>query len=117
HVHMRGLRVPLQREVDDHRLGDGDALALERVARLEVVEPEIVAGKSARLGVHRTCAAMAAPKSLVEACPPMSGVRGPPPPTTSSIARTIASAAFFSPKWSSIMAPDQIWPMGLAIFL
>ena len=36
---------------------------------------------------------------------------------TKDVGETIASAAAGCPRCSSIIAPDQIWPMGLAIFL
>ena len=52
------------------------------------------------------------------AWPPMSRVRGPPPwPSSDSIAPTMAAAASHSPRCSSIIAPDQIWPMGLQMRL
>ncbi len=44
----------------------------------------------------------------------MSRVRGPLVSTV-SIARTTAAAASGWPRWSSIIAPDQIWPIGLAM--
>ena len=47
------------------------------------------------------------------ALPPRSGVRGPPCFSTSSKAATMAREAFASPRCSSIMAPDQIWAMGV----
>ena len=58
--------------------------------------------------------AMARPRSVVFALPPTSGVRGPSTSAT-SIASTIALAASGWPRCSSIMAPDQIWPIGLAM--
>src|SRR5258706_7802338 len=61
-----------------------------------------------------TASAMALPTSMVFALPPMSRVRGPST-STFSIAFTMASAASLSPRCSSIIAPDQICPIGLAI--
>jgi len=63
-----------------------------------------------------SASAMARPRSDVLAVPPTSGVRGP---STSaiSIASTIAFAASGCPRCSSIIAPDQIWPIGLAMAL
>ena len=61
--------------------------------------------------------AMARPKSSVVAVPPMSGVLGAPllGSSTFSIAANTASCAGLWPKNSSIMAPDQICPIGLAM--
>src|ERR1700737_29190 len=64
---------------------------------------------------HLIAAVIAAPRSLVPALPPRSGVRVPPSASTSAIARSTAAAAALSPKCSSIIAPDQIWPIGLAM--
>jgi hypothetical protein len=46
-----------------------------------------------------------------------SDIRGARPvaPRTDSMARSIAAAAAVSPRWCSIIAPDQIWPIGLAM--
>src|SRR5687768_12727157 len=60
--------------------------------------------------------ATAAPTSAVPALPFMSGVCGPSR-ITRSIARTTSAAAWLWPRCSSISAPDQIAPIGLAIFL
>src|SRR5688572_8329275 len=64
----------------------------------------------------RTTSATAAPISLVEALPFMSGVCGPSM-MTCSMARTISAAAAGCPRCSSMSAPDQIVAIGLAIFL
>src|ERR1700730_17363963 len=64
---------------------------------------------------HLIAAVIAAPRSLVPALPPRSGVRVPPSASTSAIAGSTAAAAALSPKCSSIIAPDQIWPIGLAM--
>src|SRR5439155_878437 len=61
-------------------------------------------------------AAIALPTSAVVALPPMSRVRGPSA-STRSIARMIASPASLRPRCSSIIAPDQICPIGFAMFL
>src|SRR5712692_4522091 len=82
-------RVPDRRSDRERLLADGDDL-------------------------HRTASATALPSSWVLAVPPMSRVRGPSTSTV-SMARTIASAACLFPRWSSIMAPDQICPIGLAM--
>src|ERR1700676_1138888 len=62
-----------------------------------------------------TTDAMTSPNSLVVALPPMSGVRALELASASAIAFSTASAASGIPKCRSIMAPDQICPMGLAI--
>jgi len=69
---------------------------------------------SSRTNVGYTAAAIAFPTSSVDAEPPMSRVLGPLS-RTFSIALMIAPAASCSPRCSSIIAPDQIWPIGLAI--
>src|SRR5207244_6938819 len=74
-------------------------------------EPEVGDDREAQ-----SAAAIALPTSVVEALPPMSRVRGPST-STRSIARTMAPAASLCPRCSSIIAPDQIWPIGLAMFL
>jgi hypothetical protein len=58
-----------------------------------------------------TASAIALPSSCVLAVPPMSGVCGPSARTVSIARRTVAPASL-CPRWSSIMAPDQIWPTG-----
>ena len=65
------------------------------------------------LAQAQSASATALPRSTVLALPPMSGVRGP---STSifSIASMIARAASAWPRCSSIIAPDQICPIGLA---
>ena len=56
------------------------------------------------------------PRPSVVALPPMSGVRGADgSASTRSIAPTTAFAASAWPRCSSISAPDQIWPIGLAM--
>jgi hypothetical protein len=62
-----------------------------------------------------SAATIAAVTSLVLAVPPRSGVLGPPPDSTRSMAAMMRSWADVSPRWSSIMAPAQMAPMGLAI--
>src|SRR2546430_13951921 len=62
-----------------------------------------------------TCEAMAAPISSVVALPPMSGVRTFDRAKVSAIAVSTASAASITPRCLSIMAPDQICPMGFAM--
>jgi hypothetical protein len=62
-----------------------------------------------------TSRAMASPISVVEAVPPRSPVRGPSASTV-SMALRMASCAAFSPRNSSISAPDQIMATGLAMF-
>jgi hypothetical protein len=47
---------------------------------------------------QRIAAVIAAPRSLVPALPPRSGVRVPPSASTSAIARSTAAAAALSPK-------------------
>src|SRR5215469_10904251 len=64
-----------------------------------------------------TWLATASPKSEVAALPPMSGVRTSDVASTAAIALSIASAASPSPRWRSIIAPDQIWATGLATCL
>ncbi len=58
---------------------------------------------------------MARPHSAVEARPPMSRVRAAGSAMTVSIAAMIDAAASGWPRWSSIIAADQIWPIGFAI--
>src|SRR5438093_93193 len=58
---------------------------------------------------------MAAPISSVVALPPMSGVRTFDRAKVSAIAVSTASAASITPRCLSIMAPDQICPMGFAM--
>src|SRR5437868_12801845 len=62
-----------------------------------------------------TSLAIACPKSLVLALPPISGVRTPDFANTVSMALSTMSAASSSCKWRSIMAPDQICATGFAI--
>src|SRR5437763_8824189 len=71
-------------------------------------------GPLAYLDDPHSASAIAFPSSSVLALPPMSRVRGPSE-RTRSMARTMASPASLCPRCSSIIAPDQIWPMGLAI--
>ena len=59
-----------------------------------------------------TNSTMASPNSLHMALPPMSRVRTSVSRNNFSIAFTMASAAWLWPRCSSIMAPDQIWPIG-----
>src|SRR5262249_57075583 len=59
--------------------------------------------------------ATALPHVTVSALPPRSRVRSVFSASTRSIASTMARPASFSPRCSSIMAPDQIWPIGLAM--
>lgn len=63
-------------------------------------------------------AAMALPSASVLPVPPMSAVSGAasgPMANTVSIAVRTAAPASGCPRWSSIMAPHQICPIGLAI--
>ena len=64
-----------------------------------------------------SAAAIALPTSAVPAVPPRSGVRGAPLPgaSTFSMEASTASWACLWPKNSSIIAPHQICPMGLAM--
>src|SRR5882724_4442659 len=66
-------------------------------------------------GVYSTISATALPHAVVSAFPPRSRVRSVRSPRVRSIAATIESAACFSPRCSSIIAPDQIMPIGLAM--
>src|SRR5580692_1298783 len=59
--------------------------------------------------------ATASPTSRVLARPPRSGVCMSGLSSTASKAFSTALAAFGSPRCSNIMAPDQIWAMGLAM--
>ena len=63
-----------------------------------------------------TASAIACPSAVVEAVPPMSRVRFSPDASTRSMAATMARAASAWPRCSSIIAPDHIWPIGLAMF-
>src|SRR5215211_7997757 len=58
---------------------------------------------------------MASVTSLVVAEPFRSGVRTSVSPSTCSMAETTPAPASSCPRLSSIIAPDQIWPMGFAI--
>src|SRR6202158_6356512 len=62
-----------------------------------------------------TTSATALPHAVVSALPPRSLVRSVRSPSVRSIAPTIDAAAAFSPRCSSIIAPDQIIPIGLAM--
>src|SRR5712671_2708559 len=64
---------------------------------------------------YSTISATALPQAVVSALPPRSLVRSVRSPSVRSIAATIDAAAVFSPRCSSIMAPDQIMPIGLAM--
>src|SRR5664279_4949303 len=64
---------------------------------------------------YSTISATALPHAVVSALPPRSLVRSVRSPRVRSIAATIEAAALFSPRCSSIIAPDQIMPMGLAM--
>src|SRR5882762_353065 len=64
---------------------------------------------------YSTISATALPQAVVSALPPRSLVRSVRSPRVRSIAATIEAAALFSPRCSSIIAPDQIMPMGLAM--
>src|SRR5207253_1630137 len=104
----------------------GDLLALARAALLAPRSHRALrrcrrsrrrhaAGVTAGVtALQRNASAIALPISEVLALPPMSRVRGPSR-TTVSMARTTASPACLSPRCSSIMAPDQICPTGLAM--
>src|SRR3981081_3140675 len=59
--------------------------------------------------------AIAAPRLSVVAFPPISGVRILASARVSAIAFSTASAAAGTPRCLSIIAPDQIGPMGFAI--
>src|SRR4051812_28042885 len=59
---------------------------------------------------YANASATALPASIVFAGPFRSRVRSLGSASTVSIAFTIALAASGSPRWSSIIAPDQIWP-------
>ena len=59
----------------------------------------LLPGATSRLQIiYRIAAVIAAPRSLVPALPPRSGVRVPPSASTSAIARSTAAAAAVSPK-------------------
>ena len=66
-----------------------------------------------RCGCYKA-SAIALPISVVSDLPPTSRVRGPST-RIASTASTIAFAASACPRCSSIIAPDQIWPTGLAM--
>src|SRR3546814_6310085 len=104
---VEGLRVPVPAEVEDLALAQRHRLALDDVAEGEILE-------MLRLP-HRRASTMASPRSRVVTWPPRSGVFGPPPSSTVSIAWTMSAAAAACPRCSSIMAPDQIWTIGLAM--
>src|SRR3954467_5669453 len=59
--------------------------------------------------------ATALPQAVVSALPPRSLVRSVRSASVRSIASTIDLPASFSPRCSSIIAPDQIAPIGLAM--
>src|SRR5688572_2266958 len=63
---------------------------------------------------QRSASAMALPQVTVSARPWMSAVRSAGSASTASMAARMAAAASRSPRWSSIIAADQIWPTGLA---
>src|SRR6266508_1378371 len=67
------------------------------------------------LAFRQMSAAIVWPTSMVEALPPRSRVSTLPSSTTRSTADTTARAASVWPRCSSIMAPVQIWAMGLAM--
>src|SRR4029077_4537664 len=69
----------------------------------------------AKIHAQASAAATALPQATVFAAPPRSPVRNFGSASTCSIALTIEAAASASPRWSSIIAPDQIWPIGLAM--
>src|SRR5579883_13489 len=109
-VDVKGLRVIGERKADDHALGERDAARRKSFADGEIVE--IAIGHC----VQPMAATIAAPSSFVVALPPRSGVRGPfASASTRAIAFSISAAAAPSSKCSSIIAPDQIWPTGLAM--
>src|ERR1700738_839818 len=62
-----------------------------------------------------TCLAIASPRSRVLDFPPTSGVRTLEFANVVEMAASMASAPSSAPRCRSIMAPDQICPMGLAI--
>src|SRR5271170_2874297 len=64
---------------------------------------------------YSTISATALPHAVVSALPPRSRVRRVRSPSVRSIAATIDAAACLSPRCSSIIAPDQIMPIGLAM--
>src|SRR5208282_4735894 len=68
-----------------------------------------------KLLTYASASATALPQVLVSAGPPRSRVRSFGSASTFSIALTMAAAASASPRCSSIIAPDQIWPIGLAM--
>src|SRR5215470_17457151 len=112
-VDVERLRVVAHGEIDDQALRERDARRHHALAALEIVE---VAVRHREL-LQASAAAMASPSSCVLALPPRSGVFGAfGSASTRAIAFSIAAAAALSPRWSSIMAPDQIWPIGFAIF-
>ena len=65
--------------------------------------------------IYASASATALPHATVLARPPRSRVRSFGSGSTRSIALTIAPEASASPRCSSIIAPDQIWPIGLAM--
>src|SRR6478735_6499005 len=64
---------------------------------------------------YSTISATALPQAVVSALPPRSLVRSVRSARVRSIASTIDLPATFSPRCSSIIAPDQIAPIGLAM--
>src|SRR5690606_11236958 len=92
-----------------------DLLRHAHISSLLEVRPGAAAPGAAAGGAGRaeTGSSTAAVICSVVADPPRSGVRTPAD-STSSIAATSSVAAAGWPRWYSIMAPDQIWPTGLA---
>src|SRR6185437_12474081 len=106
------------------RVQPGDAAVAGGVGA-QVREGDFDRIRGQRGGVHghapATAAAMARPMSVVDALPPRSAVRGPSRSTCWMAARMASWAWRPGPpsasRKSSIIAPDQIMPIGLAMFL
>ena len=109
------------------RVGLQPAIAQRRVLHVVQMEMRVDEGDVSHGGAAswsrmrsrpRRHIAPGAERRLVEAVPPMSRrqvlARTPAPARSRS---TMASAAALAPRCSSIIAPDQIWPIGLAMFL
>src|SRR5581483_327426 len=111
-IDMEGLRVVDEAEIEDHAFAHRDPARRKALAHGEILE---IADHRRRLA-QPSAAAMAPPRSDVLALPPRSGVLGAAlSASTRAIVASIASAASPSPRCASIIAPDQIWPMGLAM--
>ena len=120
HAHENGVAFAILESLDDS-IGDLAVLCAEFANEVASYLPERAQEDAQRaLEAIRAsvgfASAIARPMSSVLAWPPISGVRGPVP-NTELMASITACAAAGSPKCSNIIAPAQIWPIGLAIFL